>query len=361
MINRESGIHHATYEKDTAFFRVPLAKVAIIAVVVLAFLIPLVATDWWLGAILLPWLIFTIGVIGLNLMAGYTGQFSLGHAAFMGIGGYTAVVFSAHGFPFLWNVVAGGIGGAIAGLLFGLPTARIKGLYLLMATMAAQFLLPWLTARLIPHLVPPGVIIGGGGDTVSPAPTMIFGWHVNTLAEEYYVALVMLILATVFAMNLVRSRIGRAWVAIRDHDVAARILGINIFRYKLLSFAVGCFYAGIAGALLVFLFYGVAHVDEFHFGWSLRVLGAVIIGGMGSMIGSFFGTGFIVVFPFMLNRALVALADATGLPITLGIITGIEFMVFGALMIIFLVFEPHGLAKIYQNFKDYFRLWPFSY
>ena len=367
MINRECGVYKTTYQADMAFFRVPLARWATVAILVLAIVFPFLANtyfpaaaEYWIRAIILPFMIFTIAVIGLNLLTGYCGQISLGHAAFIMVGGYTATILSIYNSPFLLSVFLGGLSAALVGLFFGLPSARIKGLYLAMATLAAQFTLPWVISRVTPLVVPTGLSVAGG-DTVYPPASYIFNWQITTNLDKYYVSLAFLILLTIFAMNLVRSRVGRAWIAVRDHDVAARILGFDITYYKLLAFAISSFYAGIAGALLVFLFFGVAHVGEFGLGLSVQLLAMVLIGGLGSILGNFFGVAFFLLLPIFLNQILLSLGEAAGIYVSTGITSGVEVLIFGTLVILFLVVEPLGLAKLWENFKDYFRLWPFSY
>ena len=360
MIYRETGVYYTDYRTDMALFRVPMARWSLVGLLVVAVVIPFFATDYWFSAILIPFLTFTIATLGLNLMTGYAGQISLGHAAFIAVGGYTATILLIYDVPFLVTVIVGGLVAALVGLVFGIPSARIKDLYLAMATLAAQFVLPWAISRVVPLVVPTGLAVAGG-DTVYPPVPNLFGWEINTLFERYFVSLVTLAVMTLFAMNLVRSRVGRAWVAIRDHDVAAKILGVNTTNYKLLAFAIGSFYAGVSGALMVFFYYGVAHVGEFGLDLSIKLLAAIIIGGLGSIIGSFFGTAFIVLLPIFLNLLLTFLGNLSGFDVGTGIIAGIENMVFGALVVVLLIVEPLGLAKMWQSVKDYFKLWPFSY
>lgn len=361
MINRECGVYKTTYQADLAFYRVPLARWTIGGVLLVALvLIPLFATEYWFSAIILPFLLFSIAVIGLNLLVGSCGQISLGHGALMAVGGYAATLIYMREFPFLLSVISGGIVAALVGLLFGIPSARIKGLYLAMATLAAQFALPWVISRLTPLFLPTGQ--GAvGGDTLFPPAPYILGLRIQSYPERYFVSLLFLIILTIVAMNLLRSRVGRAWIAVRDHDVAANILGFNITYYKLLAFTISSFYAGISGALLIFFYFGVAHVLEFGLNLSIELLAMVIIGGLGSMLGSFLGVAFILLLPIFLNQFLTFLGDAAGFYVSSGITAGVESLIFGALVIIFLVTEPLGLAKLWNNIKDYFRLWPFSY
>ena len=348
MINRECGVYKSNYQSDMAFFRVPLARWTIGIIIAIAFgVIPFVATDYWFSAIILPFILFSIAVIGLNLLAGYCGQVSLGHGAFMGVGGYVAVIAYIHDIPFLLSVLLGGVIAALVGLLFGIPSARIKGLYLAMATLAAQFALPWMISRLAPLFLKSGLAVGG--DTIFPPAIYIFGMRIQSYEERYFVSLIVLVLLTVFAMNLIRSRVGRAWIAVRDHDVAANILGYNITYYKLLAFTISSFYAGIAGALLIFFYFGVAHVLEFNLNLSIRMLAMVIIGGLGSIVGSFLGVAFILLLPIFLNQFLTFLGESAGFYVSSGVTSGVELLIFGLLVIVFLVTEPLGLAKLWAK------------
>ncbi|MEM7533630.1 MAG: branched-chain amino acid ABC transporter permease [Chloroflexota bacterium] len=361
MINRECGVYKTTYQGDMGFYRVPLARWSMVVIAVLAIgVVPLVATDYWFRAIILPFVIFSLAAIGLNLLAGYCGQVSLGHGAFMAVGGYTSAILYAYDLPFILSMILGGVMAAVVGLLFGIPSVRVKGLYLALATLAAQFALPWALSRTVPLFAPAGLALAGG-DTLKPPALYIFGILIKSNTAQYYVCLAILAVMTILAMNLVRTRVGRAWIAIRDHDVAARILGYDITWYKLLAFAISSFYAGVAGSLMVFIYFGVAHIAEFSLNLSIEMLAVVIIGGMGSILGSFFGVAFIVFLPIFLNQLLTAIGSIGGFTISSGIISGTESLIFGSLIIMFLVIEPMGLAKLWANVRDYFRLWPFSY
>jgi len=360
MIYREAGVYHTNYKTDMALFRVPLARWAVMGVMIAAVLIPFMVGDYWFSVILIPFIAFAVAAIGLNLLFGYCGQVSLGHAAFMAVGGYTATILYIHHVPWLVSMLAAGLMTSLVGLLFGIPCARLKGFYLLMATFAAQFTMPWVISRVVPFLVPVGLAVAGG-DTVYPPVATILGWEVDSYFERYFVSLAFLVALTIFAMNLVRSRVGRAWIAIRDHDVAANILGFNLARYKLLAFAISSFYAGIAGGLLVFFYYGNAHVGEFSIELSLLLLAVVILGGMGSIIGSYLGTAVIILLPVLLSPLLMTLGSALGIFVSAGLVGGVQFIVLGVLIVFFLIVEPLGLAKLWKNVRDYFRLWPFAY
>ncbi|MBI3326592.1 MAG: branched-chain amino acid ABC transporter permease, partial [Nitrospinae bacterium] len=289
MIYRETGVFRETYAEDMALFPIPLERWSIIAIVLLAFLgVPFLASQYWLGSLIVPVLIFSLAALGLNFLTGYAGQLSLGHAAFMGVGAYGAVIlYGRYDVPLLLSLLGGGIAAAVVGASFGLPALRIKGFYLAVSTLAAQFIIEWV----ITHVK---WISGGVFATIDTPPLRMGGWLIDTPIEKYYLTLAVVVGLTVFGRNLVRSRVGRAWMAIRDRDVAAEIMGISLFRYKLLAFAVSSFYAGVAGGLICFTYYAAANIEEFNLLLSFKFLGMIIIGGMGSVGGSYLGAGFIV-------------------------------------------------------------------
>jgi len=364
MINRECGVFYTTYQQEMAFFRVPLARYTMWAIVVFAFLVfPFIANDYWLGAIAVPFLIWSLAALGLNLLTGYCGQISVGHAAFMAVGGYTAVILSSRfGWPVWASFIAGGLNAALVGAFFGVPSLRLKGFYLAIATLAAQFIVPWSINRLLPMIGgATGVMKSAVGASIYAPTFNLFGWVVDTQFEKYYVTLFITAVLTVVAMNLVRSRMGRAWMAIRDRDIAARILGVDIFKYKVLAFAVSSFYAGVAGALSTFIYYGIANYEQFQLTQSIQVLAMIIIGGLGSVLGSYLGAAFVVFLPIFLNRLMGTLGNLLEVRVSTGLFSQVELMTFGALIILFLIWEPQGLAKLWRNIKDYFRLWPFAY
>lgn len=364
MINRECGVYKTTYQADMALFPIPLQRYTIYALLIFGLLVfPFIANDYWLGAIAVPFLIWSLAALGLNLLTGYAGQISIGHAAFMAVGAYTGVILSAnYGWPVWAGILAGGANAALIGAFFGVPSLRIKGFYLAIATLAAQFIIPWSINRVIPYIGgAQGQMRSAVGASIYAPSLTIFGWNVDTQFERYYFTLIIVGVLTLFAMNLVRSRIGRAWMAVRDRDIAAEIIGVNIFQYKVLAFAVSSFYAGIAGALSSFVYYGIANYEQFTLTQSIEVLAMIIIGGLGSILGSFFGAGFVVFLPIFLDRLFSFISNATGVTMSTAFLAEMKLMVFGGLIILFLVVEPYGLAKLFKNFRDYFRLWPFSY
>jgi branched-chain amino acid transport system permease protein len=356
MVYRETGVFRESYAADMALFPIPLDRWAIMALALFAVVgVPLLLDHYWIGSLIIPFLIFSLSALGLNFLTGYAGQLSLGHAAFMGVGAYGAVIlYGRYGVPMLASLLGGGLIAAIVGALFGLPALRIKGFYLAVSTLAAQFIIEWV----ITHVK----WIGGGVyATIDTPPLAIAGWSIDTPAEKYLVTLGLVVALTVFAKNLTRSRVGRAWMAIRDRDVAAEIMGISLFRYKLLAFAVSSFYAGVAGGLLSFTYYAAANIEEFNLVLSFRLLGMIIIGGMGSILGSFLGAGFIVLLPIFINQLLGGVGNIAGRLVTTDVLANTELMVFGALIVFFLIVEPLGLARLWHTFRRYLRLWPFPY
>ncbi|MCP4665265.1 MAG: branched-chain amino acid ABC transporter permease [Deltaproteobacteria bacterium] len=360
MINRECGNYKRTYRSDMALYPVPLQRYTITAVVFIFYLLfPLLANEYMLNLASLIG-IACISAIGLNILTGYTGQISVGHAAFMMVGAYTAAILnSRYGVPFLLCIPAAGIMSALVGSFFGIPSLRIKGLYLAISTLAAQFIIEWV----INHWK---WVSGGAFSSIYVNPPDLFGWVPATKDAEaiirykYYIIFFLLAIAVVFALNLFRSRVGRAFIAIRDNDVSAEIIGINIFRYKITAFALSSFYAGVGGALYCF-YYEVANYESFTLVISIDYLAMVIIGGMGSVLGAIFGAVFISLLPILLDIFGKWAGEAFFGGANTEILANVQVITFGALIIFFLVVEPEGLNKLWKNIKDYFRVWPFSY
>jgi len=292
-----------------------------------------------------------IAALGLNLLTGFTGQISIGHAAFVGIGGYTAGILATKlGLPFLLALPAAGFVAAFVGLIFGLPSLRLKGLYLAIATLAAQFIIEYI----ILHWE---TLTNGVGGIYLPKPT-IFGLNVGSDHAFFYVNYSVVLLCLFFAKNLVRTRIGRAFTAIRDNDRAAEAMGISLYGYKLLAFAIGAFYAGLAGCMWAYCITAISP-EQYGIGLSIEYLAMIIIGGLGSNLGSVFGA----VFMTSLHEVLRVVAEylLSVLPQFVGILMAIREFVFGLIIIMFLIFEPDGLANRWRLTKAYFRLWPFSF
>jgi branched-chain amino acid transport system permease protein len=358
MFYREAGQFKTTYQADQAMFPIRQDRWFVLALVAVAYLVvPSVANEYWLQAVLIPFLVYSMATLGLNLLLGYAGQLSLGTGGFMAVGAYMtykmATAWPAANIVVL--ILGGGLCAAAVGMVFGIPSLRIKGFYLAVATLAAQFFLGWMFNKVgwFYNYNPSG--------TISAPPREVLGFMVTgpeASAEVRY--LVALVLVTVFALvgkNLVRGRVGRAWMAIRDMDIAAEIIGFRPYQTKLLAFAISSFYCGVAGAMSLFLWLGSAETEAFAINVSFSVLFMVIIGGLGSILGAFFGAAFITLVPIFLTNAprFVGLAMPTDLQ------KHLEFMIFGGLIVFFLIVEPNGLARLWQIAKEKLRRWPFPY
>jgi branched-chain amino acid transport system permease protein len=354
MFYRENGQYKTTYAADQQMLPILQDRVFMVGLLIVAFVaVPFFASDYLFLSLLIPFLILTLAAIGLNLLVGYCGQISIGHAAFMAVGAYAAynIALRIPQLNFLLVLLLAGLIAAAVGMLFGIPSLRIKGLYLAVATLAAQFFMDWVFARV------KWFTDYAGSGSVSTAAIELFGWKIDTPAEKYLFLLAVLIVFTLIAKNLVRGHIGRAWMAMRDMDVAAEVIGIRPVYAKLSAFAVSSFYVGVAGALWGFMHLGSWEPLAFNLTLSLNLLFMIIIGGMGSLLGSYFGAAFIVVLPILLNQ----IPTLMGMPISTAMISHLELMIFGALIVFFLIVEPHGLARLWAVGKEKLRLWPFPH
>jgi len=355
MLHRESGVFKTTYAGDMALYPLPIARWAVAAIgLVFVVALPLALHEYYLSIINLV-LIAIVGALGLNVLVGYTGQISVGHAAFMSVGAYTAANLAVHaGLPFWVTLPAGGAMAALIGAIVGVPSLRIKGLYLAIATLAGQLIIEWI----INHTP---AISGGAQASIEVPRPELWGYQIKTQGQLYFFLLFFAVLAIVATLNLVRSRIGRAFVAIRDQDIAAEIIGINIYRYKLLAFATSSFYAGVCGVLYTY-YLGIANYEQFQIGVSIDYLAMIIIGGLGSVLGSILGAIFVTLLPIATRWVLEAAgAMFFSLADLANIIPNLRLIMFGALIIIFLAVEPEGLNRLWRNILSYFRVWPFSY
>ena len=361
MLYREAGQYKTNYAADMAIFPLREDRIGLALIIAFAYLLAFIGNGFLLQAVLIPFLVFSLAAMGLNILVGYAGLLSLGTGAFMGVGAYASYKLMS-AFPnvnvIIW-ILASGFFSAAAGVLFGLPSLRIKGFYLAVATLAAQFFLQWCFIR-VPWLVN----YNASGALESPLRTL-FGVPIMgataTPQTRYLVVLTLVIALTWIASNLVHGRIGRMWMAVRDMDIAAELIGIRLLRTKLLAFAVSSYYCGVAGALLVFLWYGGAEYDVFDINQSFIILFMVIIGGLGSLIGSFFGAALIFIMPIVLGIVVPAVLSPFGLRIGADVIEHLRFMLVGVLIIAFLIAEPHGLARLWQIAKQKLRVWPFPY
>ncbi len=358
MFYREAGQFKTTYAADMAVFPVLQDRIGIGVILAVAFVVlPLLGNDFLINAVMIPFLVFSLAAIGLNILTGYTGLLSLGTGAFMGIGAYACYKLTTI-FPgvniLVWVIVSGFFSAAV-GALFGLPSLRIKGFYLAVATLAAQFFLQWCFIRV------PWLYNYNSSGAIEVPQRTLFGIPVTgataTATTRYLVVLTIVVAMTWIASNLVRGRIGRTWMAVRDMDIAAELIGIRLLQTKLSAFAVSSFYCGVAGALMVFLWYGGAESEVFDINQSFFVLFMVIIGGLGSLIGSFMGAALIFILPIVLR----AVPAALGLPVRAATVEHLTFITVGALIIGFLVLEPMGLARLWQVGKQKLRVWPFPY
>ncbi len=354
MLYRENGQFKTSYRADQQIFPILQDRWFIGALLVFAvFVVPKIATNYALGSMIIPFLILSLAAVGLNLLVGYCGQISLGAGAFMAVGAYAAynLVVRIPGLNLIVAFVLAGLVSMLVGLIFGVPSLRIKGLYLSVATLAAQFFSDWIFSRV------KWLTNDSASGSVQVAALEVFGFPIVTPQQKYWFVLAFVVVFALLAKNLVRGHIGRSWMAMRDMDVAAAVIGIRPLQAKLSAFAVSSFFIGIAGALWGFVHLGSWEPAAFDVNRSLNLLFMIIIGGLGSIMGSFMGAAFIVVLPILLNLIPTWL----GIPLSTAAITHMEFMIFGALIVFFLIVEPHGLARLWTIGKEKLRLWPFPH
>jgi branched-chain amino acid transport system permease protein len=346
----DSGIFHTTYQADMSLRRTHAQKIRIFIFVLFIIGFPLFANRYFL-TLANQVGIAVIGAIGLNILVGFTGQISLGQGGFLAVGAYTAGILTARfGVPWYFSTIIACFVTAIIGAIFGLPSLRLKGLYLAIATLAAQVIIIWIVTHW-------DAMTGGVDALVVPDPTL-FGQKMNTDFRFYWVIWAMAGITALITINIFRTHFGRAFVAIRDQDIAAEVMGIDIFKYKLLSFALSSFFVGMAGALIAH-YRNIVTWERFTIEVSVTYLAMIIIGGLGSVSGSFFGATFMTLLPAVLSN--IGRALRSSIPAIDTLIPFIQQAAFGLVIILFLVFEPEGLRKIWSDIKDYFRLWPFSY
>jgi branched-chain amino acid transport system permease protein len=355
MFHRESGVFKTSYAADMAVYPLPIARWTTLAIAVLFVIVmPIMLSEYYISIANLI-LIAVVGALGLNILVGYTGQISIGHGALMSVGAYTAAnLITRIDAPFWVAIPAGGLMAAAIGAVIGVPSLRIKGLYLAIATLAAQLIIEW-TINHVPW------ISGGVQASIEVPRPGVFGLVLHNQTQLYLFLLFFACIAIVATINLARSRIGRAFIAIRDHDIAAELIGIDIFRYKLIAFAISSFYAGVTGVLYTY-YLGIANYEQFQIGVSIDYLAMIIIGGLGSVLGSILGAIFVTLLPIAtrwlledFGSLLLSQADLAN------IIPNLRLVIFGALIILFLALEPEGLNRLWRNILGYFRVWPFSY
>ena len=358
MFYRENGQFKTTYKADQQIFPITQDRIAILLLLAVAFVaVPAMASDYFYRAILIPLVIMSMAALGVNILVGYCGQISLGSGAFMAVGAYGAFNFFVRfpGMPLIPALILGGLCATFFGILFGLPSLRVKGLYLAVATLAAQFFSDWMFLRI------KWFTNNSDSGSVSVSNLQVLGMPIDSAVSKYIFCLSLLVIVAMLAKNLVRGAIGREWMAIRDMDVAAAVIGIRPMFAKLSAFAVSSFIVGMAGALWGFIHLSSWEPGAFNVDVSFKLLFMVIIGGMGSIMGSFFGAAFIVLLPIFLTNFLPFVASMFGAQVSTATISHIEYIIFGALIVWFLIVEPHGLAKLWSMAKQKLRIWPFPH
>lgn len=358
MLYREAGQFKTSYAADQALMPIFQDRIGIVIMLVIAFaVLPMVGTDFFLSSIMIPFLVFALAAIGLNILTGYAGQLSLGTGAFMGVGAYSCYKLTTY-FPdvnIIILILLSGLFSALIGVLFGLPSLRIKGLYLAITTLAAQFFLEWCFIRVS------WLYNNNDSGAIEVPVRKLFGLAITgpqaTPTARYLVILAIVVVMTLIAANVLRGRIGRSWMMIRDMDIAAELMGIRPLRAKLSAFAFSSYYCGVAGALMVFCWLGSAEVEAFDINHSFLVLFMVIIGGMGSLLGCFLGAAFIWVLPVIIRFVPPLL----GVDVLAATLEHVSQIIIGVLIVFFLIVEPHGLARLWQIGKEKLRTWPFPY
>jgi branched-chain amino acid transport system permease protein len=358
MFYRENGQFKTTYQADQQIFPIRQDRWAIGLMLVLGFLVaPALADDYFFRAILIPFAIMALAALGVNILVGYCGQISLGSGAFMAVGAYGAYNFFVRfpDMPLIPALILGGLCATAFGILFGLPSLRVRGLYLAVATLAAQFFSDWMFLRI------KWLLNDSDSGSVSVSGLQVLGIPIESAYSKYIFCLSVLVVMALLAKNLVRSAIGREWMAMRDMDVAAAVIGIRPMYAKLSAFAVSSFIVGVSGALWAFIYLGSWEPAAFSVEISFRLLFMVIIGGLGSIMGAFFGAAFIVVTPILLKLILPVVFGWVGWQIDTAGLAHAELIIFGALIVWFLIVEPHGLAKLWSIGKQKLRIWPFPH
>lgn len=354
MFYRLSGVNHTRYASARRLWPVPADRWQVIAIAVLALAAPLYMSELYLSSYLLPWLIFSAATLALTLLMGMAGQLHFGFAAVMAIGAYASIHLVQAGVPFELALVGAGLLAALIGCLFGAAALRVKGLYLVMATVAMQFLVDWVIVNV--------TAISGGAVATLQTPKVSFLFvPMEGLIARYYLVLSWVTIITLLVLNIKRTSFGRALVAVRDKDFAAAVIGVNIFKYKLLAFFTSSFLGGVTGAILAFCFYQAVTPEQFSFNVTIELVAMVLVGGLGSVIGAFLGAGFVLLVPIILLNFIASLVNAGWLDISTTLMAHIPLMLYGAMIIGFLLYEPLGLAKIYDNLRKYFLVWPFRH
>jgi branched-chain amino acid transport system permease protein len=355
MFYREAGQFHTSYAQDRQILPLRQDRIGMLVMMVVAFLVlPFFASNYWLSAILIPWLVLSLVALGQNILMGYAGQLSLGSAGFMAAGAFACynLILRVPGIPFVVAVFLSGLIAALIGIVFGLPSLRIRGLYLAVATLASQFFIVWALDKF------PWFKNYDTAGIITTQAIVIFGHKFASPAEKYLVVLTIVAVLTLLAKNMARGRTGRAWMAVRDMDVAAEVMGLSLLRTKLQAFAISSFYCGVGGALFAFAYLQSVEPSAFTIELSFRILFMIIIGGVGTILGSFLGAGFVLLLPVLLN---VLFHTVFGKSVDASVASALEQVIFGLLIIVILIVEPLGMARLWQLTKERLRLWPFRH
>ncbi len=354
MFYRLSGVHHTRYSQTRQLWPIPADRWQVGILAVLALAAPLYLSELYLSSYLLPWLIFSAATLALTLLMGLAGQLHFGFAAVMAIGAYGSIHLVRAGVPFELALLGAGLLAALIGCLFGAAALRVKGLYLVMATLAMQFLVDWVIVNV-------SAISGGAVATLQTPRVSFLLVPIASLSARYYLALAWTVIVTLLILNIKRTSFGRALIAVRDKDFAAAVIGVDIFKYKLLAFFVSSFLGGVTGAILAFCFYQAVTPSQFNFDVTIHLVAMALVGGLGSVIGGFLGAGFVLLAPIVLLNLIARMVDAGWLNISTSLMAHIPLMLYGAMIMGFLLFEPLGLAKIYDNARKYLLVWPFRH
>lgn len=349
MAATTTGVYHTSYRSDLALRHTKVEYVRLALAVGVVVALPFVASPYWL-TVLNQIGIAVIGAIGLNILVGYTGQISLGQGGFLAVGAYTAgIIATKTSASPVVGIVAAVVATATVGAFFGLPALRLKGLYLAIATLASQQIIIWVVTH--------WDFVTGGVDALVLEPVNVLGWTITGDRQWYWVIVAFAGLAALFGTNLFRTGVGRAFVAIRDQDIAAEVIGVDPARYKLLAFAVSSAFVGLAGALTAY-WTQILTWERFTLDVSILYLAMIIVGGLGSISGAIYGAAFMIALPAYLQQASLRFEGDSFFVRNL---PALQLLIFGGTIVLFLVFEPKGMARIWQRMKDYFRLWPFRY
>lgn len=354
MFYRRAGIRHTRYQDERQLWPLPFDKGLVIAILALLVIAPFVVGPLYLTSYLLPWIIWSTAALGLNFLMGTAGQIHLGYGAVMAIGAYTSVHLVRAGVPFEITLLAGGLMSAVIGIAFGAAALRVKGLYLAMATLAMQYIVDFV----ISHFP---AISGGSLASIAVPRVSFLGVPVVGDIRTYFVALIVCAMVTIFMLNVRRTSFGRALAAVREKDYAAEVIGVSTFKYKLLAFWTSSFIGGVVGAVLAVCYLRSVSPDQFHIELSIQLVAMVIVGGLGSVLGSFFGAALILFAPIVLNNLIGSFATGFGVAISTDLRAHVPLVLYGALIIGFLLWEPLGLAKIYNNVRNYLLVWPFRH